>query len=87
MHYAVLKTKEFQRWGRIQDLEEAIKKGKHAVAATKEDDDVYAGRLNNVGIMLECRYERTGKMEDLEEAISIARQAVKVTPEDHPDLA
>ncbi|KAH0563243.1 hypothetical protein GP486_002188 [Trichoglossum hirsutum] len=90
MHYAVLKFKLFQRWGGTKDLEEAIENGKHAVAETQEGNEAYAGRLNNLGVMLESRYERTGKMEDLEEAILIARQAVDavdVTPEDHPDLA
>ncbi|KAI9786107.1 MAG: hypothetical protein M1839_007517 [Geoglossum umbratile] len=87
MHYAVLKIKLFQRWGRIQDLEEAIEKGKHAVVETQEENEAYAGRLNNLGVILEIRYERTGEMEDLEEAIRVARQAVDITPEDHPDLA
>ncbi|KAF2185927.1 TPR-like protein [Zopfia rhizophila CBS 207.26] len=87
MHYAVLKIKLFQRWGRIEDLEEAIEKGKHAMAETREEHKAYTERLNNLGIMLESRYMRTGNMEDLEEAIRVARQTVDVTPKDHPDLA
>jgi tetratricopeptide (TPR) repeat protein len=87
MHYVVLKLELFQRWGRTEDLEEAIEKGKHAVVETQEENEAYAKWLNNLGVMLESRYECTGKMEDLEEAIRMARQAVDVTPEDHPDLA
>ena len=87
MYYAVLKYKLFQRWGRTEDLKEAIEKGKRAVAETQEGHEAFAGRLNNLGVMLERRYKRMGKMEDLEEAIRVARQAVDVTPKDHPDLA
>ncbi|XTI93403.1 TPR-like protein [Cenococcum geophilum] len=87
MYYAVLKYELFQRWGRTKDLEEAIEKGKWAVAETQEEHKEFAGRLNNLGVILEIAYKRTGKMEDLEEAILVARQAVDVTPKDHPDLA
>jgi len=34
MHYTVLKLELFQRWGRIEDLKEAIEKGKWAVVET-----------------------------------------------------
>ena len=87
MHYATLKLKLFWRWGRMEDLKEAVEKGKSAVAATIEEHETFASMLNKLGVILESLYERTGKMEDLEEAIRVARQAVKVTPEDHPYLA
>ena len=48
MYYAVLKIKLFQRWGQIEDLEEAVEKGKHAVTETQEEDEAYAGRLKNL---------------------------------------
>ena len=53
MHYAVLKIELFQRWGRTKDLEEAIEKGKRAVAETQEEHEAFAGRLNNLGVILE----------------------------------
>jgi tetratricopeptide (TPR) repeat protein len=87
IRYAVLKAKRFQRWGQQDDLDEATEKGRYAVAATQEDDEGYAGRLNNFGNILSLQYERTGAMDDLEEAIQVARQAVAATPDDHPDLA
>ena len=34
MYYTILKIKLFQRWGRTEDLKEAIKKGKWAVIET-----------------------------------------------------
>lgn len=69
MRYTVLKPDQFQRWIWIEDVEEAIKKGRHAVAETREQDGAYAGWLTNLGNMLESRYEPTEKMDDLEEAI------------------
>jgi tetratricopeptide (TPR) repeat protein len=87
MQYAVLKAKRFQRWGQQDDLDEAVERGRYAVAATQEDEEDYAGRLNDFGNILSLRYERTGAMDDLEEAIRVARQAVAVTSTNHPDLA
>ena len=63
MHYAVLKIELFQRWGRQEDLEAAIPKGRYAVAEMREEHEEYAVRLNNFAIMLESQYERTGMME------------------------
>jgi tetratricopeptide (TPR) repeat protein len=73
--------------GRIEDLEEAIRTARRAVAVTPDDHPDLAGRLNNLGNDLENRFERTGRIEDLEEAIRTARRAVAVTSDDHPDLA
>jgi hypothetical protein len=53
----------------LEDLEEAICKGSQAVEGTPQGHPDLAGRLNNLGIMLESRIERTGRMEDLEEVI------------------
>ena len=86
-HYAVLKIQLFERCGRREDLEEAIEKGKHAVAETRKEDKAYAARLSNLGHALTRRHECTGKIEDLEEAIRVTRQAVNVTPDDHPEFA
>src|SRR5437762_1771972 len=86
-HYAVLRIRAFERMVKMEDLEEAIRKAEGAVKATPQDHPDLAGRLNNLGNMLESRYERTGRMEDLEEAIRKAEGAVEATPEDHPDLA
>ncbi|KAH6667396.1 hypothetical protein B0J14DRAFT_676400 [Halenospora varia] len=85
--YAMLKVERFQRCGRVEDLEEAIEKGRWAVQRTGDESKKLTGRLNDLGIMLESRYERMGKMEDLEEAIRLAQKAVDITPKDHPDLA
>jgi tetratricopeptide (TPR) repeat protein len=86
-HYAALKLEEFQRKGKMGDLEEAICKQLQAVEGTTEGHPNLAGWQNNLGYMLERRFERTGRMEDLIEAIRRAQQAVNVTPENHPKLA
>jgi hypothetical protein len=49
------------------------------VEGTPQGHPDLAGRLNNLGIMLERRFEKTGRIEDLEEAIRKAQQTVKVT--------
>jgi len=77
----------YERRGKMEDLEEAIRVSRQAVKVTPEDHPDLAAWLNNLGNNLGRRYERTGKMEDLEEAIQVSRQAVEVTPEDHPYLA
>lgn len=86
-HYALLKVKLFERWGRMEDLEEAIKKGRHSVAGTTGNDEMLRGRLNNLGNMLSRRHEQTRETVDLEEAIQVTRRAVNSTPVHHPDLA
>ena len=50
------------------------------------DEEDRAGRLDNLGIMIESRYERVRRLEDLEEAIQISREVVKITPESYPNL-
>jgi hypothetical protein len=66
VHYAVLKTKLFQRRGRREDLDDAIEKGKYAVAETREEHGAYADRLNNLAVMLESQYKCTGRMEEFQ---------------------
>ncbi|KAF2465628.1 uncharacterized protein BDR25DRAFT_239619, partial [Lindgomyces ingoldianus] len=79
--------RRYERTGKMEDLEKAIRVARQAVEVTPDDHPDLAGRLNNLGNKLKSRYKRTGKMEDLEEAIRVARQAVEVTPDDHPHLA
>ncbi|CAG8885191.1 unnamed protein product, partial [Penicillium egyptiacum] len=57
----------YERAGQMDDLEEAIRLSRQAVAATPDGHPNLAGRLNSLGINLNSRYERTGQMDDLEE--------------------
>jgi len=56
------------------------------VEGTAESDPDLAGRLNNLGIMLQSQFQKTERMEDLEESIHQAQQVLN-TPRDHPNLA
>ncbi|PWH18343.1 MAG: hypothetical protein DDG60_00695, partial [Anaerolineae bacterium] len=69
----------------LEDLEEAIRVLRQAVASTPPDSPDRPSRLNNLGNGLRDRYGRTGRLEDLEEAIRVLRQAVASTPPDSPD--
>ena len=76
-----------QNTGDKASIDVAVQCAQLVTNVTPEDHPDRAGRLNNLGVMLQCRYERTGQMEDLEEAITAARQAVESTPEDDPNRA
>ena len=55
---AILRFEHFMRRGNQEDLEEANQKCREVVAITAEDDQSFAGRLNNLGNMICSRYER-----------------------------
>jgi tetratricopeptide (TPR) repeat protein len=76
----------YERTGRLEDLEEAIRVFREAVEATPPGSPDRPGRLNNLGGgLFRDRYERTGRLEDLEEAIRVFREAVEATPPGSPD--
>jgi tetratricopeptide (TPR) repeat protein len=75
----------YERTGRLEDLEEAIRVFREAVEATPPGSPDRPGYLNNLGNGLRARYERTGRLEDLEEAIRVFREAVEATPPGSPD--
>jgi tetratricopeptide (TPR) repeat protein len=77
----------YERVGRLEDLEEAIRVTEQAVKVTPNGHPDLLKMLNNLGIELEKRYERIGRIEDLDEAFRVTEQAIKVAPDDHPDLA
>jgi tetratricopeptide (TPR) repeat protein len=77
----------FERTGRMEDLEEAIRKAEQALDAAPKDYLDLEAMQNNLGNKLGFRFERTGRIEDLKEAIRKAKQAVEATPKGHPDLA
>ncbi|KAH6667397.1 hypothetical protein B0J14DRAFT_602149 [Halenospora varia] len=76
----------FERTGKMENLEDAIQMARQVLEVTPKSYPDLAGRLINLGIVLEIRFGRTENLENLEEAIQLARQAVDLTPEDHPDL-
>jgi hypothetical protein len=67
----------FERQGRMDDLEEAIRTARRVVEVIPKDHEDLAALLHNLGNRLESRFERMGRMEDLEEAIQMALESWK----------
>src|ERR1700722_13472377 len=86
-YFAILHFQKYRNTGNIEEINAAVEKAELALQATPEEHLEIPARLNNLGVMLECRHIRTGEMRDLEEAIRVVELAVKSMPEDHPDRA
>ncbi|MGQ4380273.1 CHAT domain-containing protein [Streptomyces sp. SAS_267] len=84
---AALLQMKFLRTGLAADLDEAIRVGREAVAATPADDPDRGARLSNLGGSLRTSFERTGALADLDEAIRVGREAVDLTPAGGPERA
>jgi tetratricopeptide (TPR) repeat protein len=84
--YALSKFTEYGRWGRLADLEDAIRSMEQIVHGTPETHESWAGLLHNLGILLQARFERQGRMQDLEQAIDKSERALKVTPKSHSNF-
>ncbi|KZV69399.1 TPR-like protein [Peniophora sp. CONT] len=78
--------KRFERFGDIDDIEEAVTAERRAVDLTPEGHPDLPGFLSNLGASLMCRFERLGKVKDLDAAITALHRAVDLTPEEHPGL-
>lgn len=53
-HYAVLRSNNYLRWGRVEDFEVAIERARAVVAATASNYPYRAGWLHNLGILYSC---------------------------------
>ena len=69
----------------MDDLQEAIRLGKEAVATTLVDYPNRAAMLSNPGNCLSTCFHGTGALDDLQEAIRLGEEAVAATPAGHPD--
>lgn len=85
--YAAILETYFERFGILEDLEEAIVLAGQALNITPKDSSGLLARLNSVGNKLGHRFERLGKLDDLEEAIRLTRRAIDITSEDNDGLA
>ena len=72
----------FKQLGRMEDLEEAIRCQRQALALRPPDRSM---SLNILAFFLRTRFKHLGRMEDLEEAITCDRQALALRPHGHPD--
>lgn len=75
----VARLREFERTGRLDQLERAISLFRQEVA---EDEAAYG-----LEMALLRRYEKTGDLADLDEVIELGRAALAATPADHPTRA
>ncbi|CUS09066.1 unnamed protein product, partial [Tuber aestivum] len=75
----------FERIGGLEDLQQAIKNGEEALAATPQGQSNRALMHNNLGSWLSTRFGRIGDLGDLQNAIKHGEKALAATPQDHPD--
>ncbi|QRW25779.1 CHAT domain protein [Rhizoctonia solani] len=78
---------EYDRFGRIDDIDKAIKYHVCAVDLTTHGDPELAERLTELGICYDRRYRRLGKVEDMEGSLECDDRAVELTAEGDPELA
>jgi tetratricopeptide (TPR) repeat protein len=84
---AMLLWSRYRQSGDPRDLEEAVRVGRDAVAATPDGDPQRAGRRSNLAVALLARFARAGSEKDLNEAIGTLRDAVRDSQEKRPDRA
>ncbi|USP77054.1 hypothetical protein yc1106_04328 [Curvularia clavata] len=83
----MLKVALFERSGRMEDLDDAITKGRLSIDGTVGHDQVLHIQLNNLANMLSRRYDETRQLSDLEDAIHLSRRAVHGVPLGHIERA
>ena len=84
--YAATLETCLERFGILEDLEEAIVLAGQALNITPEDSSGLSARLNSVDNKLEYRFERLDKLDDLEKAIHLTRRTIDITSEDNDEL-
>ena len=75
----------YDRAGEPDNLEEAIRRTRHALAAMGDDQPIRATALSNLANQLGASYERSGKGGLLDEAILRATQAHEIEDQDAED--
>ncbi|KAF8747717.1 hypothetical protein RHS02_00016, partial [Rhizoctonia solani] len=78
---------EYDRFGRIDDIDKAIEYHVCAVDLTTHGNPELAERLSELGICYDRRYGRLGKVEDMEGSLECDVRAVELTAESDPKLA
>ncbi|KAF3918158.1 hypothetical protein ABW20_dc0101999 [Dactylellina cionopaga] len=77
----------FNRLGKLEDLERAIRAIEKAIAATPDNSPERSRSLYNMSNHYSSRFFSIGELEDLEKAINVAEQTITDTPDDCPDFA
>jgi tetratricopeptide (TPR) repeat protein len=77
--------REFERYGRIESLEQAIMHCQTARDLLSQNHPALPGILSNLGLCLRSRFERLGKLEDINASIAQHQTAVNLTPDGDSD--
>ncbi|KAJ7747124.1 CHAT domain-containing protein, partial [Mycena maculata] len=85
-HLSVCLSDVYNRFGKLEDLEAAVKINQAAVAQTPPGHPKLAERLYGLAVSFGQRYQRSDNLEDLNASLKNYRAAVEETPEGHPDL-
>lgn len=80
----VMLKSQFERLGRIEDLDEAIRLGRLVERYARPDHPHYADFLSNLANRLQRRYEYLSIEVDLQDAIGLSRRAVEATADTNP---
>ncbi|QRW25921.1 aromatic di-alanine and TPR containing protein [Rhizoctonia solani] len=78
--------REFQRYGKLDNIEKAIEYDDQALSLIPYDDSAIAGQLAKLGVDYSERFKRTGDMNDLAKSMEYKSRAVELTPNNHPHL-
>src|SRR6266496_5285389 len=70
----------YERMGKEEDLEEALRAAQEAVKILDTDHHAYPSALSGLGVELNSRYLRKNSEEDLEQAIALHEIAVNSVP-------
>jgi tetratricopeptide (TPR) repeat protein len=67
----------FDRYGKLEDLEKAIANYKKDVEMTPKDDPEIHVALNNLALCIGARFEQLGRREDIDYSIALIRTSMK----------
>ncbi|KAJ1300992.1 hypothetical protein OPQ81_003416 [Rhizoctonia solani] len=77
---------QFQLFGKLNEIEEAIKYGTLALVFTPDGHPRLSHRLARLGSLYSNRFQRLGELDDLEKSLEYKFRALELTPDGHPDL-
>ncbi|CAE6438196.1 unnamed protein product [Rhizoctonia solani] len=78
---------EFERSGKLDDLEEAIECSVKLISLTPDWYPDLHVRLASLSVMYYTRFQNLGNLEDLDKDIDYSLRAFSLTPKGHPRLA
>ncbi|PVF92654.1 hypothetical protein CPB86DRAFT_819449 [Serendipita vermifera] len=79
---ARIARRDFEQYGRLERLEQAISQYRTAIEYILEDDPKAPAILNNLAISLLQRFGQLGHLDDIDEAIERLQRAILLTPEE-----